>query len=357
MTDERSRRAATKLPKIAIVVLIYNGEKYIERCLKAVFKSDYPGPMELVVVDNASTDESYKLAQGLSHCFNRGTMQIIRLNDNHGWAGGNNYGIAQVKDAFYVMKTPALGPSTMPGKTWQELGWDLALFLNDDTEIRPDLISELVKAHEKAKYLLFPVSDLNKFQPGPIKKLIGVFGCKLLYPDGKIQHLGAYIEPTGHTGHYLEDCREARDDDIPHYVTGAAIAVTRECWEACGPWPECYGMYYEEVELCVRARKKGFETICVPSAVAVHHADQREGRDKSTFYLSYERSRLRFVWRNYSLRKLWHWFRAEWHWYRRNIKGKQGQHPDAVRKAYRNMWWRLPWIWCDVAWQVPILRR
>jgi GT2 family glycosyltransferase len=315
------------LPKIAVVVLVYNGEQIIEKCLESVFKSDYQGPMEVIVVDNASTDESWKSASRRFGLRNPGPMVIgfdpkpngngtidykmYHLDKNLGWAGGNNYGISRAGN-----------------------DWDLALFLNDDVELRPDTISELVKASHTPGY--------RGTQSTTIAGKVGVFGCKLLYPNGKIQHLGAAIKPTGHTCHYIVDHPDV--SFRPHYVTGAAIMITRECWEACGKFPECYHMYYEEAEYCLRARKKGYETICVPSAVAIHYADQREGRSKYTFYLNYERSRLRFVWRNYTFCQLLKWFKDEWRWYRANISGQQNDHANAICRIYKEMWYRLPWI-------------
>ena len=83
--------------------------------------------------------------------------------------------------------------------------------------------------------------------------------------------------------------------------------------------------------------------------MAVHHADQREGRSKFLFYLRYERSRLRYVWRNFPLRTLPAWLLAEWRWYRKHFwnakKHPKGtEHHQALRAAYRQMWWKAPWI-------------
>ena len=356
----------TKIPpallKVAIVVLVFNGERVIEKCLESVFKSDYTGPMEVVVVDNASTDGSREAigrfvgahltnSPGLSdrmRAISDG-MGVYYLDKNRGWAGGNNYGIGQVSTWHHKKingTTYSCGIDMAKGEKTIPI-WDLALFLNDDVEIRPDMISELVKAYEKRKRYVHAQYHKNT---GIVSSSVydrGIFGCKLLYPDGKVQHLGAFIKPTGHTGHLGVDKHPKMLDTIffgPDYVTGAAMMITRECWDAMGGFPECYFMYYEEVESCVRARKKGYETVCVPSAVATHLADEREGRSKFMFYLRYEKARLRYVWRNYSLRSLLRWFGAERRWYRDNIKGVHSDHADATRKAYSAMWWRLLWI-------------
>jgi len=320
--DSNSKLVAErKLPSVAVVILIYNGAAVIEKCLESVFCSDYQGPMEVVVIDNASTDGSLEAINRFINTvgglvFDHGKITIKNmplgyhfLKDNLGWAGGNNYGISRASS-----------------------DWDLVLFLNDDVELGPDTISELVKDS-----IIANQHPINYYK-------VGIFGCKLLYPDGTVQHLGAEIGPTGHTKHYLADCPNARNNNIPHYVTGAAIMITRACWEACGKFPECYHMYYEEAEYCVRARKRGYETVCVPSAVATHHADQREDRSKYMFYLRYERSRLRFVWRNFSCREILGWYNEEVYWYKANIKGNHDDHADATRRAYAEMLWKLPWI-------------
>ncbi|HQS52710.1 MAG TPA: glycosyltransferase, partial [Daejeonella sp.] len=74
----------TNVPKVAVVILNWNGQSFLEKFLPSVIASTYPG-LEIVVGDNASTDNSIEFLQS-----NYPTIRIIQNNENYGFAGGYN---------------------------------------------------------------------------------------------------------------------------------------------------------------------------------------------------------------------------------------------------------------------------
>jgi len=213
------------MPSVSIIIPTYRGGPTIEKAVKCALNSIYPGEVEIIVVDNDS-DESTKQAIGrLSK-----TVKVVRSEKNLGFAGGNNLGFHHSSGKIIVL-------------------------LNDDTEVRPEWLKNLVAG-------LLESPD------------IGMTGSLILEADGKtIQHAGSqvmrsYLNTHILNGHPLEDApSEPEDRD---FLMGAALALRRELYEALGGLAECYFPgYYEDMELCHRIRQVGFRLRLIPSAVLV----------------------------------------------------------------------------------------
>jgi hypothetical protein len=135
---------------------------------------------------------------------------------------------------------------------------------------------------------------------------IGIAGCKLLYPDGnRIQHAGGILRyPLALPDHYgfrqldAGQFDEMRDVD---YVTGAAVLARRDLLTQLGGFDEGFSpAYFEETDLCFRARAAGWRVVYVPQAVAVHLESSTAVRDSPFYYASFHRGRLRFVLKHYT---------------------------------------------------------
>lgn len=251
--------------RIVVVILTYNSAAFIRPCLEALRKDGAGLARHVVVVDNASAD---------------GTMEIVRrefpevealaMDANLGVSKGNNAVLAQYDADHYVL-------------------------LNPDTEVTPGWLDALVAE---------ATSDPH----------IGIVGGKLLYPDGRIQHVGGESAPTGprHFGQ-LEDASRYMEPADVDFVTFACALVTREVLARVGYLDEAYTpYYYEDADLCLRARAASFRVRYTPRCVVVHHENASTGKGAQPSVAKariLERNRLRY--------KLIHdpptwWLRSAW---------------------------------------------
>lgn len=245
-------------PHVCFIVVTYNAELFVGDCLASLLDQSYPADrIEVIVVDNASTDSTVRI---VSERFP--DVELIASPRNLGFARANNLAIRRA-DAHFIA------------------------LVNADAVLERTWLERMVEGM---------TSD----------PAIAVGGCKIYYPDGLLQHVGGIIHGNGltdHQGAFEADVGQYDEPQDVDYVTGAAVVLRREALRELGALPEEYFLYYEETELCVRARKAGYRVVCFPDAVATHHEAYGSGRLSSKFLLRYHRSRLRFIVRNYSCRQ------------------------------------------------------
>ncbi|NWJ44953.1 MAG: glycosyltransferase family 2 protein [Chloroflexi bacterium] len=243
----------SEFPTLAIVIVSYDSAADLPECLKTLLENceAYPAQTQVAVVENGD-----KAAQQRTHNtikpFLKSNLKWLPAPENLGYGGGANYG-------------------------WEHLEGELYIVLNPD--------------------MSFPVGWLQKFvAPFDKNPEIGIAGCKLLTRDGKIQHAGGLIIHGSllgiHFGYREEDDGRWDESVAVDFVTGAALAVRREIVQALGGFdPAFHPGYFEDVDLCLRARKLGWKIWYEASAVAWHYEGTSFGR-KSSYYELLHRNRL-----------------------------------------------------------------
>jgi GT2 family glycosyltransferase len=235
-------------PKISVIVLAWNGEAFLEACLASILDQDYPA-IELIVVDNASTDRSVATIE--RYC---PPARLIRNTANLGFAGGNNVGL-------------------------QAASGEIVLLVNQDALLRPGCLLALAGAFEHAA--------------------AGIVGCKATFRGGeRLQHAGGWVEwPLGLAHHYGYQEADRGQWDQPRqveFVTGAALAARRTVLERIGPLDEQFWpAYFEDVDFCLRAAAAGFEVWYAPKAVIEHY--ESASTDRERLSRLYQKGRLRLV--------------------------------------------------------------
>lgn len=272
--------------QISVVVLVWNGAQFLDACLRALLQQDL-NP-EIIVVDNASTDDSVLIIQKFVP-----RVRVIRNDHNLGYAAGNNIGIRAASGEIVVL-------------------------LNQDTVVQSGWLRAIAETFDDPA--------------------IGIVGCKALYPDGRgIQHAGGIVQPgdalTRHMGWGEQDhgqYGQLRDVD---YVTGAAFAIHRQVLERLrGLDEKFYPAFYEEVDYCYRARRGGFRVVYQPRAVLDHYETTSLPAKNHTRILAYHRNRVRFILRHWNTQELEEFFVAE----RKTIE-TSGLIDDMV--AYARAYW------------------
>ena len=246
---------------ISIITINYNGLKDTCELIDTLpLEND---KLEVIVVDNASLqDEASIIEQRYPR------VTVVRSSKNLGFAGGNNLGI-QASHGRYLF------------------------FINNDTIIE-------TKDEEQRNNFLQPLIERLESSDK-----IGMVCPKIRFSWGNhlIQYAGytplSSITMRNHSIGFGEE--DHGQYDTPHqtpYAHGAAMLVKREVINRVGMMPECFFLYYEELDWSMMIRRAGYEIWFDPSFTVYHKESQSTGQDSPlrTYYLT--RNRLLFVRRN-----------------------------------------------------------
>lgn len=224
-------------PRASVIIVNYNGQDYLDACLRSLGGGDDP-EYEIILVDNASSDGS---AEHVAAHYPR--VQLIRSESNLGFGAGNNLGAKEARGEYLA-------------------------FLNPDTTVEPGWLEPLISVLE---------SD-----PG-----IGLATALVLLMDepDRINTCGNDMHLTGLTlcrGMGAHRNTLSTESEVSA-VSGAAFAARRDLFKDLGGFDESFFLYVEDSDLSLRARLAGYRLVCVPQAV-VHHDYRLHFGPQKTFY-------------------------------------------------------------------------
>jgi N-acetylglucosaminyl-diphospho-decaprenol L-rhamnosyltransferase len=221
---------------ISLVVVTWNSANALPGLIESIPEGLGELPYELIVVDNDSADDTVEVARRLApECV------VVQTGRNAGYAAGINAGlaVAQPHRATMVLNPDIrLAPGsveTLFAQLGGRTGITVPMIRHDDGSLAHSLRREPTVAR--------------------------AFGEALLG-----QKAGRY-KAFGET---VVDEATYRRTGPADWATGAAMLISAECEEACGPWDESFFLYSEETDYALRARDHGFRTKYVPSAAVTH---------------------------------------------------------------------------------------
>lgn len=218
--------------KLAVILVNYNGIKYNRACIDSVLASKGMEELRIIVVDNASQDDSMRLLEEQYAGDER--LELIRLDDNYGFSCANNEGIGRAE-------------------AW---GADTVVLLNNDTEIAPDMLSQMwVCAQRHPGCMIAP-----KIYYGDGRKRIWSAGGKVSPIIKKVRHIGLDEVDVGQYDREIEI----------GFATGCCLWVPMDVIGKAGKLDERFFLYYEDTEYCFRLRKLGISIYYCPGAVMYH---------------------------------------------------------------------------------------
>ncbi|HTO87879.1 MAG TPA: glycosyltransferase [Thermoanaerobaculia bacterium] len=235
--------------KATLIVLAWNRWDLTKRCLDTLRETDLTGA-EVLVVDNGSTDETAAALESYPW------LRVIRQSSNLGFVRGNNAGIA------------AADPDS-----------DIVLLNNDLEFPQRDWLQRLRSAAHS-------------------RDDVGIVGCRLRLPDGRLLHAGAFILPDTMWGQQLGSLEK----DIGQYpavreVEGIVFAcayIRREALRAVGGLSEDYQSYFEDTDYSLRAREAGYKTLVCGEVTLVHNEHGSTSGDSQAFLQIFQKSRETF---------------------------------------------------------------
>lgn len=273
---------------LSIVIVTYNSEDVIQTCISSIGTHLRPN---IVIVDNASTDSTTSLVEKKFK-----EIQIRKLQNNLGYAGGNNVGIelALKKRAEYLL---ILNPDTVLHKDCIK-----KFLFHAGTHVQTQILGP--KIYKVKNHVILERSDRISNKKDPIGRE------RSLQDDEKILwSVGGVLDKKRYTAKlvgYDENDRGQYDTSQQvDFISGTCMLIPRKILEIGMRFEEKYFLYYEDVEFCMRAKKHGFNSVVVPDAKIDHlevsesDSGQAKMSNIKNYYLA--RNHLLFVERNASI--------------------------------------------------------
>jgi GT2 family glycosyltransferase len=222
----------TQKPLVAIVILNWNGKKYLRQFLPSVLKSTYENK-RIIVADNASTDDSVEFLKNQYP-----QVQLIPLSRNEGFAKGYNLALQQVEADYYVL-------------------------LNSDVEVMPGWIEPVVALLERN-------GTIAACQP---KILSFLDKWQFEYAGAS----GGWLDRFGYPfsrGRVFDVCETDRGQynmaEPCFWASGAAFFVRPEVFKQMGGFDPYFFAHQEEIDLCWRMQLAGHQVYVQPLSVVYH---------------------------------------------------------------------------------------
>ena len=216
---------AVENPIVSIIVPVFNGLETTFSCLKSIFENCDELSYEVIIADDASTDDMSLLKESVKN------VNYIVNKNNLGFLKNCNNAAGFARGEYLV-------------------------FLNNDTNVQRGWL----------------VALLNSFVSDPT---VGLVGSKLVFPNGRLQEAGGIVWRDGGGWNYgrldyperSEYCYAKEVD----YVSGASIMVRRSVWEEIGGFdPRFTPAYYEDTDLAFEVRRRGYKVVYQPKSLVVH---------------------------------------------------------------------------------------
>ena len=215
-------------PLVSVIILNFNGEKYLERCLFSVLNTKYPN-FEVIFVDNASTDSSLKLIE--KNFGNDPRLRIFRSTHNLGFSGGNNFGFNHTKGDYIV-------------------------FLNNDTIADPYWLTALVNTMEKDESIGLAGSTILSIDGKKLRGAGGLWSDYLLflYPVGAGRRGDFEFLPTFEVS----------------FATGCSMIVSKELLDEIGLFDPEIPYNYDDTLLSLKTWLAGKRVVSVSGSRIRH---------------------------------------------------------------------------------------
>ena len=234
----------SEAPLVSIIIPTKDKLDLLRSCVESVLAQTTYAPFEVLIIDNGSVEK--RTAQYFDQVTIDRKVRVLPCPGPYNYSRINNYAVGEAAGRFVCL-------------------------LNNDTEVvGADWLKELMR------YAVQPH--------------VGAAGAKLLYPDGTIQHAGVIVgigQAAGHAHRDLKDqdpgyFSQAHVTQFISAVTGACLVVEKEKYLSVGGLDEeSLAVAFNDVDLCLKLERAGWQNVYVPHAVLIHHESKSRGKDSS----------------------------------------------------------------------------
>ena len=232
LAGRQKGRMFKELPMVSIIMLNYNGKRFLDGCLSSLSRINYPKSCyEVIMVDNGSLDGSVGYVRK-----NFPWVKILVLNGNYGYTGGNNRGVDVAKGDFIV-------------------------FLNNDTVVDKEWLMELVN--------VMLLDDK-----------IAICGSKVIAMDNphNVQYAGGFLNLVGGALFYPFHGQKLRHAFyLVGSIHGASFLMKKVIFKKIGAFDESFFMYSDENDLCLRAWIQDYHVGYSPYSIVYHYGGGTAG--------------------------------------------------------------------------------
>src|SRR6056297_4292389 len=252
--------------KTAVVILNWNGKKYLEQFLPHIINHSKQSDTEIIIADNNSTDDSVKFLEK-----NYPEIKIILLDKNYGFAGGYNRALQQIKAEYYIL-------------------------LNSDIEVTENWLSPLVELMESDETIAACQPKIKAFHQKNLFEYAGASGGfidKYGYPFCRGRILDTLEKDTGQYNNISQI----------FWATGACLVIKSNLFHQLGGFDDDFFAHMEEIDLCWRLKNSGFKIFVNPKSEVFHVGGGTLPISPFKLYLNY-RNNLFLLYKNLPTGKL-----------------------------------------------------
>jgi riboflavin kinase/FMN adenylyltransferase len=231
--EDVAEKDENSFSRAGVVILNYNGRKWLERFLPSVLKTTYPNAT-IYVADNGSSDDSLAM---LSEKFP--DVKTIVMPLNHGFAEGYNVALQQIQEEEYFV------------------------LLNSDVEVSPNWLEPVIALMEADK-------SVGACQPKILSEQTQDYFEHAGASGGFMDYLG-YPFCRGRVLNVIEKDNGQYDDQVEiFWASGAALFVRAQLFKDIGGFDTRFFAHMEEIDLCWRIKRAGYKIMAVPASVVYH---------------------------------------------------------------------------------------
>jgi GT2 family glycosyltransferase len=302
-------------PQVSIIIVSYETRELLAECLTSLARGVGDVPVEIVVVDNASTDGS---ADMVERDFPQ--VKLIRSSENAGFAAANNLAMVQASG-------------------------DYLFFLNPDTLLTCNTLPKLVRFLDERPQaavagagLTYPGGRYQAFSfrfPSLFREFWNVFPeLKWLF---KVRAVGKLLVSVFHVT--SSNWSESTQPRAVECVNGAAFFARASAVRDMNGFDSTFFLYHEEMDLCTRLRKSNWQVWTCPQAQVIHYDAQSSGYSTRTFarspILEWRVKGMDYLWRQHrskTMHRLWRRQTRQALWLRAGLLGLRKWFAQGPRK-------------------------